>query len=191
MGGLSYRHTHSFKDTILMIGVIFLRSTSPPGRILDLPSTLYTENSRSNSLISPPISPQALVNLWISKAKTMPFVYLYNYRRFMIVKPWDEENKYTIFPFFSTGCHTGSHDFLRAGKMMILSKPCPRSARIDPISGIRPDRAERSLTDHSHISVSAPIIVCVLHRKGVLKRQETGDGRCRNIPDVGIAIMGW
>jgi hypothetical protein len=33
----------------------FRRSTSPPSRILDFPSTLYTENSRSKSRISPTI----------------------------------------------------------------------------------------------------------------------------------------
>ena len=57
----------------------FRRSTSPPSRILVPPSTLYTENSCSNSRISPTLFPQASVSLWSKAAKLVPFVnLLYN-----------------------------------------------------------------------------------------------------------------
>ena len=86
----------------------FRRSTSPPSRILVFPPALYTENSRSNSLISPTIFSQALVSLWIKTAKSMPFANLFNYQMVMIVKPWDEENKYIIYPFYFNRLTYGS-----------------------------------------------------------------------------------
>ena len=61
----------------------FRRSTSPPSRILDVSSTLYTENRRSISRISPTIFPRAIVSMWIKTAKTVPFVNMFNYQMFM------------------------------------------------------------------------------------------------------------